>query len=180
MTKIVSKRTELIKPCEDVDIDEGLELADKLLDILDERKDGIGLAANQIGIQKKVCVTFVPQGEDGAILARRFINPEVVSLSEPVIFEGEGCLSFGDQRVKTLRYLSCTVVDSLNPDGLELEGLEAICAQHEIDHLHGVTMFERRYKSQGPNAKCPCGSGNKFKKCCNKKLSGTKTMQHLI
>lgn len=169
MVKIVTKRKELSEPCEEVSLDEGLEIADQLLEVLDERKDGIGLAANQIGIKKRVCVTAIPQKEEDGTSqtwVRKFINPVVVKKEEPVIFDGEGCLSFLTKKLKTIRYTKCNVIDTLNPDGLELSGLEAICVQHEIDHLNGITMFERRYKSFSPNSKCPCDSGKKFKKCC--------------
>ena len=56
----------------------------------------------------------------------------------------------------------------------ELRLLETICVQHEIDHLNGLTIFDREDKPQpiiskkavGRNEPCPCGSGKKFKKCC--------------
>jgi len=55
--------------------------------------------------------------------------------------------------------------------------LEAICVQHEIDHLNGITIHDRENKSKpiisekkiGRNDPCPCGSGKKYKKCCLKK-----------
>jgi len=173
MSKIVSKVRQLKLPCEDIGLNEGLKLADRLLDVLSERGDGIGLAANQIGVQKKVCVIAVPDKENGQIMARKFINPQITKMEVPVLVNGEGCLSFLGQTVSTLRYLKITVTDSLNPDGLQLTGLEAIVTLHEADHLNGLTMFDRRIKKCGPNSKCPCGSDTKFKKCCMKKLIET-------
>lgn len=173
MTKIVSKLDQLREPCEDVGIEEGLKIADKLIDILQERGDGIGLAANQIAIQKKVCVIAVPQRSDNGELVtwcRRFLNPRITDRTDPFILTDEGCLSFEGERVKTLRYRRCTVIDSLNPNGLQVEGLEAIVCQHETDHLNQLTMHDRKIKNYGSNDKCPCGSELKFKKCCWRQL----------
>jgi peptide deformylase len=162
---IVKKRSELTTPCEIVDdLDEGNKIADQLLEVL-ETHPGIGLSANQIGIQKRVCVISVPD-KDGVQWNRRFINPETVWLKDPFIFTQEGCLSFPNEYIHTLRYHEICIKCSLYPDGLELSGLEAVVSQHECDHINGIVMHMRRHKAISPNNKCPCNSGKKFKKCC--------------
>jgi peptide deformylase len=162
---IVTKTAELTKPCEDISIDEGFKLIDKLNSIL-EQENGIGLAANQIGINKKVCILRIPDSETGEIIGHNFINPKITRREEPITFENEGCLSYPNVFIRTIRYNKVTVVDDLSPEGRDFEGLEAVCAQHEVDHLFGKTMHMSKVKVIGRNSLCPCESGKKFKKCC--------------
>lgn len=106
-------------------------------------ESGIGLAATQIGIGKRILVTapFEGQRDDPLILA----NPEIRERSGEAIFE-EGCLSIPGIRAKVVR-AARVVVDGRDETGAALqvraEGLFAACLQHEIDHLDGV-LFVRR------------------------------------
>jgi peptide deformylase len=181
------------KKLKEVSIEEGNKIATELLEILAERKDGIGLAANQVGIDASVAVVNV---REPIIL----INPEVVEVSEEIPYY-EGCLSFKGKGIQTKRYKNIVITTEQeegelyfsgaeNPsDGKgswerkssdeqdeELRLLEAICVQHEIDHLNGMTIMDRKMISTvinaakiGRNEPCPCGSGKKYKKCCLKK-----------
>ena len=144
-----------------VSIEEGNEIATELLEILAERKDGIGLAANQIGIDAAVAVVNV---REPVIL----INPEVIDVWDEIPYY-EGCLSFKGKNVNTKRYKNIIIKTAQeeselyfsgapNPsDGKgsweressdkhdeELRLLEAICVQHEIDHLNGMTIMDRQ------------------------------------
>ena len=84
--------TKLKEKCEPVStIEEGEEIAAKLLKALSESKNGIGLAANQIGINKRVCVINV---KEPLIL----INPEIIGSSEEWFVFPEGCLSFPNKK----------------------------------------------------------------------------------
>jgi peptide deformylase len=130
---------------------------------------GIGLSAPQIGINKSVFVYHLPD-EDGAVYARSFSNPVICELKKPVRFSGEGCLSFPGDSCETLRYAECKVLSLEDPQGVHLVGMSAIVAQHETDHLLGLTMFDRKITNIGPNTKCPCGSLKKFKKCCSNEV----------
>ena len=107
---------------------------------------GIGLAAIQVGVPKRVIVMDLSGREEGkAPEPRYFVNPEILWASEEVIPYEEGCLSIPEvydeverpARVK-LRYL--------NYDGEpvedEAEGLVAVCIQHEMDHLEGVLFID--------------------------------------
>lgn len=173
--KIVTTEQDLRIPSKTItDVDgEGMDITDKLFEVL-ANEPGIGLSANQIGILKRACVISVPEKDDetGEVTywARRFINPEIVEKSDPFLFPQEGCLSFPGKQVTTIRFGEVLVKDSLNPDGLRLTGLEAVVAQHEIDHTFGITMLMRRAKDVGVNKPCVCGSEKKFKKCCYGKL----------
>ena len=137
-----------------------MEIATKLFQILNKRKDGIGLAANQVGIDAQVAVVNV---REPLIL----INPKIIS-KETEIKYYEGCLSFPGKGVHTKRYETVQVktaqeestwifsgVDtsgegkgswesdnSKNSKALRL--LESVCIQHEIDHLNGIVCMDRK------------------------------------
>ncbi len=103
--------------------------------------NGVGLAAPQIGISKKLCVIDIASGKDPKqklVLA----NPVIVS-TEGKQDEEEGCLSLPDFRAKTLRPLRATVrAQEIHGGEMTLtgEGLLARALCHEIDHLNG-TLF---------------------------------------
>jgi len=137
---IVTDQKALSKPCTPCEsLNEGLDIGKKLLDVLQKTKDGVGLAANQIGISKTVCVVNV---EKPIIL----VNPRIVGRFGKGTYV-ESCLSFPGATVATERWTNI-LIETLNniPDKLfsyEKNPLECVCAQHEIDHLEGVTMFDR-------------------------------------
>ena len=166
---IIEDEEFLSKPCESTDIEEGRKIINLLADALkNSQSEGIGLAANQIGIQKRVCILRIP--EKKKVYGYDLINPKIVSRTIPVIVKGEGCLSFPNQFIKTFRYLQVKVVDDLMPEGQILNDWAAVCAQHEIDHLDGVTMYSRALSKLNPTSLCQCESGKVFKDCCHAKL----------
>lgn len=174
---IVMDESLLRKPTEEVSVEEGIEICKILSGELDKH-DGIGLAANQIGINKKVCI--VRAYHDGKTIEHHFVNPYIESFRLPVLFRGEGCLSFPDDNVETVRFYKIYVRDSLYSSPRGFVGLAAICVYHEVDHLNGITMFDRRIKNIGPNGSCPCKSGKKFKKCCQPNLKMFETVERSL
>jgi peptide deformylase len=105
---------------------------------------GIGLAAPQVGICRRVIVVDVsPIDPDQRHFA--MINPEVVSEEGEVEHE-EGCLSVPDC-VEMIKRREKIRVRGLSPEGTEMEiageGILAICLQHEIDHLNGLLILDR-------------------------------------
>jgi peptide deformylase len=104
---------------------------------------GLGLAANQVGILRRV---FVFQADDEAEEPAAVVNPRITDRSEEVETEEEGCLSIQGVRVPVERNLTVTV-EGLDPEGGEvrykLEGLAARVAQHELDHLDGTLILDR-------------------------------------
>ena len=106
---------------------------------------GIGLAAIQIGVAKRVLVMDISRGEDAPREPRHFVNPEILWASEETAPYEEGCLSVPDifdeverpARVR-LRYLDYHG-ESIEE---EADGLYATCIQHEIDHLDGVLFLD--------------------------------------
>jgi peptide deformylase len=105
---------------------------------------GVGLAAPQLGIPKRLFIVDVATEDDGPSDLRVFINPEIISAEGETIFN-EGCLSFPGVREDIDRAERVTV-RALDKDGkpfeLEAEGLLAIAIQHENDHLNGELMID--------------------------------------
>ena len=103
---------------------------------------GIGLAAIQVGVQKRVII--VDLSPDKSAL-QVFINPEIINQEGEQIYE-EGCLSVPNIYEPVKRAERVTV-RALNTQGLSFtlaaEGLLAVCLQHEIDHLDGVVLVDR-------------------------------------
>ena len=170
-----------------VSIDEGLSIAKDLFNILAERKDGIGLAANQVGIDASVAVVNV---REPIIL----INPTIVKQWDEIPYY-EGCLSFKGKGIQTKRYRNIVISteqedsdwyfsgapnpsdgkgswekESSDKQDQELRLLETICVQHEIDHLTGMTIMDRQMittivntEKFGRNEKVMITDGNETK-----------------
>ena len=163
---IIKDRNKLETPCEIVTIKEGEEISVRLLHELRNSKNGIGLAANQIGINKRVCVINVKQP---IVL----INPKIVKKSAETFIFPEGCLSFPNKHIRVSRHVSITVEAdncdepiSFSADSDDVnDAFECACVQHEIDHLDGITMFDKEFKvepmKRGINAPRKIGRNEK-------------------
>lgn len=116
------------------------------------QESGVGLAAPQVGVNKRLIVYDVHAGEpdeERADADKEFaalINPEIISKQGSFISEEEGCLSVPEYRADVKRYERVTV-RAQDPDGNEVEieaqGLPSVIMQHEIDHLDGVLFIDR-------------------------------------
>lgn len=119
------------------------KLSDDMLDTMYDAP-GIGLAAIQVGIPKRMLVIDLhKEGEEKQ--PQIFINPEVLSASDERSTYEEGCLSIPDYYAEVERPAKVTVkyVDISGKEQLlETEGLLATCLQHEIDHLNGVLFID--------------------------------------
>ncbi len=130
-------------PVETVD-DDLRALMDDMLETMYDAP-GIGLAAVQVGVPKRVIVMDLARSEDEEPAPRFFVNPEILWASEETQPYEEGCLSVPEiydeverpARVK-LRYLNYQG-QSVEEDA---EGLFAVCIQHEMDHLEGVLFID--------------------------------------
>ena len=106
--------------------------------------NGIGLAAIQIGIPKRVIVMDISKDNKNKN-PMYFVNPEIVWKGTDKSIYEEGCLSVPDQFAEIERPKSCDVkfLDySGEPQFLKTEGLLATCIQHEIDHLEGILFID--------------------------------------
>lgn len=173
---IINNEELLRKPCEDVKPEEVAELLSILELELDNANklgaNGIGLAAPQIGIYKKIAI--VRMGNPSMDI--NLINSRIEKGYDQQIFRSEGCLSFPGRVEDTMRYQECYIVDNLTyPNSFVVKGMLAVVVQHELDHINGVLLPDRAIvkltKNQvkvGPNDPCICGSNKKYKKCCRK------------
>jgi peptide deformylase len=132
---------EIAEPVEDID-SEIQGIIDSMANLM-YNNSGIGLAANQVGIPKRIIVfdiNYKEKAKDLTVL----INPTIVSGEDKIIYE-EGCLSVPDfqGKINRKKYIK---VQGLNRDGnlidIDAEDLTAICIQHEIDHLNGVLILD--------------------------------------
>ncbi|MEO7364995.1 MAG: peptide deformylase [Sphingomicrobium sp.] len=110
---------------------------------------GIGLAAIQVGVPIRVVVMDLqePEEEGGEPVSdpRVFINPEIVQSSEDEVPYLEGCLSVPDQYAEVDRpdHIRARWLDENGKQHEEqLDGLLAVCLQHEMDHLEGVLFID--------------------------------------
>jgi len=127
--------------------DETRKLADDLLETM-YAADGIGLAAVQVGVPKRMLVMDIAQ-QQGSREPMVFINPKIVWASEEMAKFEEGCLSVPEiwddvERPANIR------AEYQDRDGklqtLEADGLLACCLQHEMDHLEGILFLDHLSK----------------------------------
>ena len=158
------------KKLKEVTVEEGLKIAKILLETLNERQDGVGLAANQVGIDAAVAVVNV---REPIIL----INPKIIQAWGEIPYY-EGCLSFKGKAVNTKRYENVIVTSAQQEGKMYFSGaenpsdgkgsweetkkknedrdirlLESVCVQHEIDHLNGMTIMDRQMVTTITNEK---------------------------
>ena len=130
------------KPVDKVD-DSVRELMDDMLETM-YKAPGIGLAAIQIGVPKRIIVLDISKNPEKKE-PMYFVNPEIVSASKNDATYEEGCLSVPGQFAEIDRPDKCHV-KYLDYNGetkeLKAEGLLATCIQHEIDHLEGILFID--------------------------------------
>ena len=102
--------------------------------------NGIGLAANQVGLLRRI---FVLKLQDGRELG--CFNPYILFGDNDLINDQEGCLSFPNLWLKVPRHnkITAAYLDNTGKDCIiELDGIDSRCFQHELDHLDGITFTE--------------------------------------
>ena len=123
-------------------------LVERMKGLMSEAR-GVGLAAPQLGILRRVLV--YQAGEEEPF--RALVNPRLVESGEERLPDDEGCLSLGAASVIVeVERPTTIVVEATSPEGeevrIEAEGLEARVIQHEIDHLDGVLIIDRTSPEQ--------------------------------
>ena len=142
-----------------------LKLRERILEALPTAWcKGFGLVAIQIGVPVQYALYFF-KGQPVHLL-----NPKILAYGNPILSKLEGCLSIPEKRITTVRYNDIEILN----DGqtFAVSGLEAVIVQHEIDHMNGITIYDRAqnpYPDIGRNDQCPgCareGVSIKWKKC---------------
>jgi peptide deformylase len=132
------------KPVRRVD-DEVRRLMDDMAETMYANR-GIGLAAPQVGVNRRVIVVHAHQNEEeGTSRLLALANPRIVEKSAEAVVSEEGCLSVPGVREETVRAVTVTV-EGLDPAGEEVSltahDLEARVIQHEVDHLDGILFVD--------------------------------------
>jgi peptide deformylase len=130
-----------LKAHEVTEFDDDLHrLVDRMVALMHDAQ-GVGLAATQVGVLRRLFV-FEPDDEG----PRAIVNPVIADRNDETAAEDEGCLSLQGVRVPVERNTSLTL-EGKDPHGddlrIELEGYGARIAQHELDHLDGVLIIDR-------------------------------------
>lgn len=173
MIKTVVEDSKFLRTkCDDV---ASLEEAKSIIKKLDEEllhsaalgRPGIGLAAIQIGIPKNVAIIRINK-----LFTADLVSCRISKAYDPQTFTDEGCLSIPGGSYDTKRYSEIVVEGNLlSPHSFVATGLFAVAIQHELDHCNGILVADIAIPKKadlpklGPNEKCFCGSGRKFKKC---------------
>lgn len=140
--KLVIFPSEILKQrCQEIEYSEEIKkFADKMLNIMISN-NGIGLAANQANIPWRMFVMKTKNMKK----PKTFINPTILYSCVPYS-DTEGCLSLPEQTKEIVRD-RYVLIEYINYEGKlinePLRDLEARCAQHEIDHLNGITILDR-------------------------------------
>lgn len=122
---------------------QNIELGKQLLSFM-HKTGGIGLAANQVGLRSRVFVMSVDNND------KVFFNPTISKLGQTSSMYAEGCLSYPNESVELERpdTLDLLYFDSHGKQHIEtFSNLEARVIQHEVDHLDGLTMYDRKNKT---------------------------------
>lgn len=122
------------------DVEQGSDLNQLVTEMFDlmDKSGGIGLAANQVGLNIRVIVVNVKG------FRTEIINPVISRSSRKFKLSDEGCLSFPNKQVKIKRDEAITVTGfdrNWQPIKKNCKGLLSFCIQHEIDHLNGITIL---------------------------------------
>ena len=124
------------------------EMLVRLLDDMAETmvvEEGIGLAANQVGVLRRIFVMAIPDADGAQDTVVEVINPVIDKRQGEVQYE-EGCLSFPElnELVTRAAQVELTYRDRKGePQQLTATGITAVCIQHELDHLDGITFVDR-------------------------------------
>ena len=142
LTEPNKKLREVSKPVEKVGIEEQ-KLMDDMLDTM-YAANGIGLAAIQIGVPKRIIVMDISKDENNKE-PMYFVNPVISNKDKLKSTYEEGCLSVPNQFAEIDRPKKCDI-EYLDYNGekklLKAEGLLATCIQHEMDHLEGILFID--------------------------------------
>lgn len=125
---------------------ENEQIVKSLYKALKEHPKGVGMAANQLGYDKRIAVILRKTDEDIVL-----INPVVVSVSKKTSKQIEGCLSFPDAIVATRRHSSITLQRQPGCKEETFTGFDAVVIQHELGHLDGKTMWDVEFKKKRSN-----------------------------
>ena len=132
------------KPVENID-EEIKPFLEKMKETLAQQK-GVGLAAVQVGILKRFALVCYKDEKDGYKEPFVMINPKILSFSDEMMLDEEGCLSIPGvfDKVYRHKYITVEYKDLENKTVKEnLQDFDARVVQHEIDHMNGILFLDR-------------------------------------
>jgi peptide deformylase len=130
-----------------IEVNHGEDVSDLIKSMRNvlSRENGAGLAANQVG---SLCRVVLINTSD---FVGTVINPVITKKSDNIVNSKEGCLSF-PKKIANVRRSKMVVLEGFdenwNPIKKKLRGFSAFCAQHEIDHLNGITILPNQGDSK--------------------------------
>ncbi len=139
---VLRKRSREVKEIDDRTV----QLVEDMIDTLHNTENGIGLAAPQVGVLKRIFVIDMGDGDGTTV----FINPETLEKSG-VYEHTEGCLSIPEEWNEIVRPMYMKVrATNLDGEEFEFDGEEllAACLEHETDHLNGMLYVDRKEKQE--------------------------------
>lgn len=149
MRKLIKNNDPILhQPCEPWNFENPLmdsrKLEEDMIDLM-VKENGIGLSAPQIGINLQVFV-MVTQNIEELYTPFAVFNPKIIAASPETALGDEGCLSYPNLLLKVGRSENI-VVEFFDRDGnkhiIRLDGIDARCFQHELDHLNGICFVNR-------------------------------------
>ncbi len=120
---------------------EAQEIITELEESLDLKK-GIGLCAVQIGIAKRVSIIRIKD------FKLDLINPTILEKDQRFRVKREGCLSLPGLYIDTARYQYVTFENGFDKKRYMADGLQSVAIQHEIDHMNGLTILDRKWRKR--------------------------------
>jgi peptide deformylase len=121
-----------------------VQFVDKLIKTMKKQPGGVGIAAPQVGVATRIAIVDV-RPKDPSAKQLILINPKIIKQAKKKTFR-EGCMSLPDFTANVTRWVEIEI-ESLGLDGNlyrhHARGIEAICVQHEIDHLNGMLFIDR-------------------------------------
>ena len=144
----------LQKPCDLITKEDNIKgIIQNLKDTLVRYEYGLGLSANQIGINKRISYIKIPKVVNKKVEYSEYIliNAKIIEKDRPIKVTRESCLSFSGVNVTTKRYVFITVEyynEKMELQTMVLQDLEALVVQHECDHQLGITLFQRKWVSK--------------------------------
>lgn len=153
---ILRNKVAEIKEIDQETIDQLKEMREYVINSQDEEtaekyglRPGVGLAAPQIGLDKRMTAVYIEDEDGNTVHDYMLINPKVKShsVTETYLPAGEGCLSVDESHPGLVHRHQRVKIKALDIDGNEIElklnGMPAVVLQHELDHLDGVLFYDR-------------------------------------
>jgi peptide deformylase len=153
---IITGLKQLSVPCKPIELGENIgQIKLELMTTL-AVSGGLGLSANQIGYDKQLSYINIYKNYNKETkkverIELFLINPKIIEHDKKIVIKQEGCLSFPRLKVDTDRWAYITLVnhnDKLEPTTTCYQDWEAIAIQHEIDHLRGLTLLDRKHRAK--------------------------------